>query len=763
MLHWEERIMKRALASITASAAVMLLALGGSGASERRRAVVDHSGAVVKTLVDERRTEAHRAPGPCAAAAGAAVRQRESHTPAGTVDACGRLRPAGNGAPPLRAPVSPAGLTIDRMTTRGWFSEVYTPGGTIGMLQSADTYHLSDGSSWHSGAGSLYLYTASLRWVEIKGHTIRYHLSPPSSGLLYQQTDFDAGDHSAQGTLGVAGPLVLEAAVGSTTATLTGRALVVANDATWYGEPRFNYYSAVVGSVVRFRQTFTLQGGAAWAPDTFSRPFSYSQVGEVDFAHPVSVPRVVGLGIVGPPRVPDESQVQFAAEVLFENGVRRSVTTAAGWEVAPAGLATVEAGLLTTGALTTPQEALTLRASYESGNQVFSAEKVVLCLAEAAVESPDAWPMYQADARHTGYLPLSLDPASFALRWQRTVDQRGFALNPVAAGEGRVFVTLQTYFEDVVSLFALDAADGRTLWSKGFGQVFSVNPPSHGYGAVYVQTGNHGQDTWLRAYDAANGEPIFQSPHAAQWERYLAPTLHDGRAYVNGGSYGGMYAFGAIAGGQSWFLELPQYDQWTPAVAGDFAFAYVGEYEPGLYVANRHSGALEYVILDPEFEWDGWSMHLAPVIGAHDDVLAVHDGRLISFDTVLRSIRWQRQGGFLGQPSVSGGRIYVVASGRLAVLDELTGGELWSWQPPEGALQAPMIVTDSHLFASTAAHVYAVDLATRQQAWSYPAAGHLALADRTLYVAGGDGALTAITVAAPRAAVRARPAPARPR
>jgi hypothetical protein len=150
-------------------------------------------------------------------------------------------------------------------------------------------------------------------------------------------------------------------------------------------------------------------------------------------------------------------------------------------------------------------------------------------------------------------------------------------------------------------------------------------------------------------------------------------------------------------------------------------------------------------VSDPDFDWNGWSMDLAPVIGPHDDVIAIHDGRLISFDTALGTIRWQLQSQFTGQPSLADGHIYAVNNGRLVVIDELTHQELWSWQPPGGALTGPMIVTRTHLLASTASTVHAVDLLTRQSVWSWPVAGHLALADDTLYVASTDGTLTAFT------------------
>jgi outer membrane protein assembly factor BamB len=142
-------------------------------------------------------------------------------------------------------------------------------------------------------------------------------------------------------------------------------------------------------------------------------------------------------------------------------------------------------------------------------------------------------------------------------------------------------------------------------------------------------------------------------------------------------------------------------------------------------------------------------MNLAPVVGPHDDVIAIHDGRLIAFDHVLGTIRWQVQSQFQGQPSLAKDRIYANDGGNLVVLDELTHDVLWSWQPPFGGLSGPMIVTDSHVLASAGGGVYAVDLATHESVWSYPAVGQLAYADGTLYVASPGGTLTALAPSGP--------------
>lgn len=665
---------------------------------------------------------------------------RDSKGPGFTVDSCGRKVSGSGELPQIRAGSGTAAhVTIDRMTTRSSFGS-HAAGGTLTLLGSADVYTLSNGSSWSSGAGSYVAHAAPLDHVEESGTTLRYVLSAPASGLIYQQTDYDSGDHSAQGTLAPSGALVLEAETGSTTAVLRGEALLVSNEATWYGEPRFNFYTAIVGSVVPFELTYTMQG-STWTADAFDRAFSYTVAGFVDFAHPVSTPRAVSLSITGPPRVPDGSTTRFTATVLYESGAQRDVSATAAWTVSPPELASAAGGLLTTGTVPADTE-LTLRATAVVGEDSLAAEKQVRILADATAEQPGTWPMFQANAQHTGYLETAVTPETFRLKWQRNVGN-GRMLNPVAAGDGKVFVTLLIYFNDITTLFALDAADGATLWSKGFGDIFSVNPPSYAYGNVYVQTGNHASDTWLRAFDGATGDVVFQAPHAAQWERYFAPTIYDGKAYINGGTYGGMYGFDAFSGDQLWFASLPQYDQWTPAVDAGRAYAYVGDYTPGLYVRDRATGNPAYFVADPAFDWNGWSMNLAPVLGGHDDVIAIHDGRLISFDTASHAIRWEVQGQYTGQPSLAHERIYAIDGGRLRVLDELTHAELWSWQAGDGNLTGPMIVTDRHVFVTTSQRVHAVDLTARQSVWSYPVAGHLAIADGTLYVASADGRLTA--------------------
>jgi len=379
------------------------------------------------------------------------------------------------------------------------------------------------------------------------------------------------------------------------------------------------------------------------------------------------------------------------------------------------------------------------------------------------------WSTYQGNADHTGYVPviLNTDIPTADRIWTRELIE-SVPLNPVAAGDGKVFVTTVGYFGSNVAM-TLDSATGDTLWTNDLdvldplGPIHSIGPPAYSNGTVYIQSTNHdissGKGSYIWFFDAESGEFLFKTAYGNQWDRYYAPTIYEDNVYIGGGYYGGVYGFDAVSGIESWYVDLTQYNQWTPAVNEDHVIAYTGDQgiqDAQLTVINRLTGVVDFVIPDPNFDWDGWSMNLAPVLGSQNNVIAIHDGRLISFDLAKQKIGWEIPkkegdlGSFSGQPSLANGIIYAVSEGYLYALDESDGSSIegWlPWQPPSGeSIVTPMIVTDNLIFVSTASMTYAVDLESQTDVWSYAAGGHLALSDDgILFIATAEGILHAIS------------------
>jgi hypothetical protein len=380
-----------------------------------------------------------------------------------------------------------------------------------------------------------------------------------------------------------------------------------------------------------------------------------------------------------------------------------------------------------------------------------------------------SWTMFQGNAAHTGYVPVSLSPTNFALRWQKTIDA-GIALNSVTEAEGKVFLSEYGYFSKM-GLYVLSQTNGNILWSDDYSGVYSLNPPSYGYGNVYIQNGNgivssSVSGSALNAYDASTGASLFRSPVSAQWERYLAPTIYDGNVYVDGGGYGGMYSFNATNGTQNWFGLVAQYDGWTPAVDTNYCYVFTGSGDTvpilGQFrIIDRFTGTTVHLVIDDGFQWNGYTMNSAVVLGTHSNAFAINEsgsiypyyfgsGRVLMFDlrddgTNQPHIGWVVQDHFTGQPTLANGVLYLNNGGTLAALDEITGTKLWSWVPPNSeALLGTIVATDNLIIVSTGAATYAIDLISHQAVWSYPASGYLALGDGVLYVAGANGVLTAI-------------------
>ncbi|NHZ92222.1 PEP-CTERM sorting domain-containing protein [Massilia sp. CCM 8733] len=173
-------------------------------------------------------------------------------------------------------------ITQMHTATIGHYWQEFSPNAQFMVFSIADRYKLSDGTEWKAGAGWHPSAYSTLASTAVDGSTIRYTFHTPADGILFQNVDYSFGDHSAKGMLTVDNALTIEALLGSNTAKLSGYATVKSNDATWYGEPRFNYYGAKVGDKVYFEQNFELSN-AVFTNQLFNTSFDYNLTGVVDF------------------------------------------------------------------------------------------------------------------------------------------------------------------------------------------------------------------------------------------------------------------------------------------------------------------------------------------------------------------------------------------------------------------------------------------------------------------------------------------------
>ncbi len=631
--------------------------------------------------------------------------------------------------------------TIDTMTFEDE-TENYQPYLPIGLMQFPDVYTLSDGSSWDSGAGSFGYGRVVIDNVEVVGGSVRYTLTSFDDGLFLNFTDYNSGDHSAVGRLDLEADILIDAEIGATTAAVRVPLLIVENAPANYNDDRFYYFSSIVDSVVVGTFNIEILDGT-WQQDTFDSAFTYRVTdGQIDFANPLSAPEQTGLSVLGATQLPPNAEIALSAVAEYDNGALRDVSADATWSVSTDLITISDTGVVTTGSAPAEDVPVTVTAQYEG----FSETLDMLLIGASTLALPeDTWATFQGNVQHSGYVGGATDPADFNVRWE--VSAASSSLHQAAIAEGKVFVTVPSRFNDRTHVVALDLVDGEQLWTRSLGPVNSVNPPAYAYGNVYVQTGKATSNSYppmVRALSAETGQTIFESVFSAQWESYEAPTIADGRVYVNGGTYGGMYRMNAFSGQQDWFASLPQYDEWTPTLDTDRAYAYVG----GSFIAvDRETGERAYTLQDPNFDWNGYSVEGAVALEGQRAVM-MHNRRLVAVDIgTPPSIMWDRLDNFVGQPAIAEGVIYILQASALKAISVETGADLWTWNAPAGeTLSGPVTLTDTHVFLSSDSKTYAIEILARDDVWSYPAAGLLSVGQDHLLIAQQDGMLTAVAM-----------------
>lgn len=369
------------------------------------------------------------------------------------------------------------------------------------------------------------------------------------------------------------------------------------------------------------------------------------------------------------------------------------------------------------------------------------------------------WETFQGNAAHTGYVPVTLNATSFNPRWKwSTPSIQGVQWTPstITTTGGRLYFSSGPFWNSIATgheLFSYKEEDGSKVWSHSFSDLSEAmtNPPAVFDGKVYIVAGSQ-QSTAMFAFDASSGTQIFKTPMSSQWEHYLAPTISNQTVYTDGGTYGGLDVFDMLTGQRKFFVNLSQFDGWTPAVDAQFAYVYVGG---ELQIINIQTGQLTGVIADPNYSWSGYTMGAAPVIGGQGSVFAgnynnQYQNAIVNFDTVTKTVKWSINGRFSGNPAYSNGVLY--ASNNLpfsvGAYKESDGSVLWTWTPPveNTRFVSDVLVTNNLVFVSTDTRTYAIDLTTHKAVWSYAASGSLALSINGILYIKGEKSVVAINL-----------------
>jgi Tol biopolymer transport system component/outer membrane protein assembly factor BamB len=347
-----------------------------------------------------------------------------------------------------------------------------------------------------------------------------------------------------------------------------------------------------------------------------------------------------------------------------------------------------------------------------------------------AKETTD-WLTLGGDPGRTGNRKQETGASRYALAWSATLPYAsgGRPLQQIAAADGVVVASSDSYFGSS-AVVALNADSGLELWRYEFTGKYSLNPPAVGHGAVYVQEGDHGSDSYLFCLDLYTGQKNWQAPFAAQWETYLAPLIVGQGVYVNAGYYGGMYGFDAGTGAQLWFTGLEQYADWTPSYADGKLYSWVsGTFrEHALATGQTLWGA------SAGWSWAGYSMNTAPVIDRRTGLVASSVG-LSAIDLDTHGVRWSTSGNYNATlPATADGVVYALKDHTLEARQLTDGALLWSFAGDSGLVHAP-VVAGRYVYVASDLNTYVIDRETHLPVWQANQGGWLTVANGYLYIA----------------------------
>lgn len=371
------------------------------------------------------------------------------------------------------------------------------------------------------------------------------------------------------------------------------------------------------------------------------------------------------------------------------------------------------------------------------------------------VTAVDEWSTYQRTPGHNAYVPITLNPSRFAVKWRwNTTEATGTPLfeqgpNQPAVTDGTAVYTTSGSLRAEGYVYAINKATGRSIWSKSLGQSWMTNPPAVRDGIVYVATSglffNGVEYTWsnsfLWAFRATDGSLVFKEPYPTRWSwpHFFAPTVKDGTVYLNGGDlWLETFAFDAKTGIRRWQRTVSDQSigSMTPAVDGGMVFSAqpmemrVLQAESGLQVSN--------LSMAPNLE-PSQTYGSAPVVTGSGSVLTLSGSTSLAtintselnygakralnrFASMPLAASWSTQSLYDGTPVAAEGVIYAYRydPAQLDALNEATGQVLWSWSLPqtEGLFfRDNMIVTKNILFFNTNTGLKAFDLKSRSIVW----------------------------------------------
>jgi hypothetical protein len=336
----------------------------------------------------------------------------------------------------------------------------------------------------------------------------------------------------------------------------------------------------------------------------------------------------------------------------------------------------------------------------------------------------------QGDPGHTGYVAASFSTATFADAWTITTPN---APSDVAARAGSVFYNVLGADSHIYTQ-AVSTSNGSSRWAFDLGNK-NVYPGTHPFGPSYANgrvasmaPNDTSSAAPLQVIDATTGGYVSTPTYDAQFSSGSVLTPVGDELFFTSGYYGNeVFDANAATGDSLWRSTITsQYIGYvmqgeSVAVDQDYVYYFNAGY---LVVLHRNDGSLAEAMKNPFFSQNGTSYFGeydgAPMLDGNGRIFTFTDNYKTGDSLPIAAFAlnndkplWRTGYSYTNQPAVHGGRIYAVRSSStiVDVIDVSTGLVAASIDVGgTGNLTSNVVVSDSHLFVSSATTTFAVDL-----------------------------------------------------
>lgn len=356
------------------------------------------------------------------------------------------------------------------------------------------------------------------------------------------------------------------------------------------------------------------------------------------------------------------------------------------------------------------------------------------------------WTTYGSSVFHLGHHPAALGTHFFIPDWERRypltriisralqVDGRIYHSEQARPGTGLGLPPLMN------RIFALDADTGDEIWSiePGGG---TINPPTYFEGRLYVQV-NGREEGDLIALDAESGDTIWRAPFALQSGTYREPAVTAEGIYINGGRFGGLYAY-EPDGTERFFSNTSGTTLWTPTFRQGRLFSWVDN----LFTEfDKDTGERVWELFIPAAT-EGFIRSSGVVAALDGSVILTAPGQVIHLDINSREILWESSSpigeieGFT-DAAIYQNKVFVLTSAGASSFDLQTGDLLRNYEIEDVlssndriASEVPLLLND-HLIFATLTQTFIFSVETGKLLQTLPVGGMLSFSNGRLLISG---------------------------